>query len=505
MSDLIYILHHLEEFPDYIPAAQAALAVLIVAVPIYAGLWYFLYRRQKTLPWRLSFAILGVFVLFAGLSFLFASPLSNRVYPALINAYLFITCLMAAYCIVALLDIFVVQHYLIDVRHLYISPPLHKVINFSVFCMAVLPILRFVLKFNPFTLVAIPTIATAGIALAFQDTLKTFIAGIGLGNLIRVGQWIAFQDKEGQVVDINWGRTVLRTMDGDLLYIPNTLLLTQPFFNFSANRAHRMTFKVGLAYSAPPSRVKQILQRCAQNLPGAAEYPEPIVEVLNYTDATIIYALFYWIEDYSQRLEMQDRLATRVWDAVRHEGFELPTPFPSHPIQPVTQAEAPPQEILKALQQWEWAPHFSVQDLNDLAQASEIRSFLPSEYIVRQGDPGDSLFIILQGSVEVLESSASKPLAVLGKNQIFGEMSLLTGSVRQASVRAQSVDEVLEIKKAGLQKVLTRNPALADHLGQLLSERQAVLATHQKGTDRADEARLQDRSLTQRIRKFFNL
>ncbi|OGR92098.1 MAG: hypothetical protein A2992_08665 [Elusimicrobia bacterium RIFCSPLOWO2_01_FULL_59_12] len=321
----------LKQFPEYLPGMIAAAAVLVIAAPIYMALWYFLYRRQLEFPWRLRIAVLGVFVLFSGLAFAFASPLADRI-TALLNAYLFLTCLAAAYCIVALLDIFFVQHYLMRARQIYVSPPLRKIVNLGVFCLSLLPILHYVLKFNPLTLIAIPTIATAGVALAMQDTLKAFIAGVGLGQQIHVGDWIAFQDKEGHVVDINWGRTVLRTIDGDSLYIPNTLLLAQPFTNYSSPRTHRMTLKAGVYYTAPPEHVKRAMESCAPLVPGVAEHPKPAAQVLAMGESSITYALYYWVQDYGQRSEIQDQLASRVWEAFRREGFELPQQFPARPI-----------------------------------------------------------------------------------------------------------------------------------------------------------------------------
>src|SRR5205807_8154967 len=151
----------------------------------------------------------GAFILFAGLAFLLASPLAGHLPGPVITAYLFLTCIAAALGAVSLIDVFLLRHYLIQVKRIYISPPLRTVIKFSVFCLALLPVLRFVLDFNPLALVAIPTIATAGIAFALQDTLKAFIAGIGLGHMIRLGEWIAFQNKEGRVVDLYWVWTVI--------------------------------------------------------------------------------------------------------------------------------------------------------------------------------------------------------------------------------------------------------------------------------------------------------
>ncbi len=281
----------LKQFPEYWPGAVAALTLLVIALPFYLALWYFLHRRNLPFPWRLRFACLSSFVLFAGLAFIFASPLSKLIPSLAINAYLFVTCCMLAYTVVPLFDVFILGYFLIGKHKVYISPPLRKVINFTVFCLSFLPTMHYMLRFNPFALVAIPTIATAGLAWALQDSIKAFIAGIGLGRRVRVGEWVAFQDKEGRVIDIDWGRTVLRTLDGDTLYIPNNLLLTQPFLVCLPNRAHRMVLRIAVAYTAPPERVKQIIGKCVENLPGVAKFPEPVAHVLAFGDLSVAYTL----------------------------------------------------------------------------------------------------------------------------------------------------------------------------------------------------------------------
>jgi CRP-like cAMP-binding protein len=75
-------------------------------------------------------------------------------------------------------------------------------------------------------------------------------------------------------------------------------------------------------------------------------------------------------------------------------------------------------------------------------------------------------------------------VAILGPHEIFGEMSLLTGEPRSATVRAKSSLEVLEIGKSGLQKILAKRPDLSDKLAQLLTQRQSALASPpNKGAD----------------------
>ena len=502
--------HYLDLFPEYALAAKAAVFVLIAAPPLYLALWYFLYRRSLKFPVRLQAAFFGVFGLITGLAYLLASPLAKHLPTTLVQGYLFLTCIMAAYLIVALLDIFLIGHYLITVRRLYISPPLRKIIGIAVFCLAFLPILRFVLNFNPLALVAIPTIMTAGIALALQDTLKTFIAGVALGSLIRVGDWISFQDKEGRVIDINWARTVLSTVDGDLLFIPNSQLQTQSFVNYtSGNARHRKLFKVGVSYSAPPSRVKQVMLRCAQNIKGLCDDPAPVVQVLEFGDSAVTYLLIYWVEDYTHQWNVQDDLATRVWYAFRREGMEIP--FPARVIYNAskkTEQEPSLEQKIQALQHWELARALSPDDLKQIAQGAECRVYSPGDVVVKQGEAGQSLFLILAGSVEVVQEVASgaMPVAVLREKDVFGEWSLLTGELRRATVRAREETEVLEIEKAGLQPVLLKQPSLADRLAELLAQRQSVLAGLKKNEEQAAAASTpQKQSIAARMRQFFGL
>jgi len=323
------LLRQIRTVPEYFDALKAALAVLASGVPIYAGLWYFLHRRHLKAHWGFTINYISVFALFGGLAFVLASPLSRLLHPAILTAYLFITCVVTALSAVALVDLFVIQHYLSDVKEFYISPPLRTVIKLTTFCLVLLPVLRFVLHFNPLTLVAIPTIATAGLALAMQDTLKTFIAGLGMSRIIRIGEWISFQGREGKVVDINWAQTVLETSDGDFVYIPNSLLQTQIVVNCSKTGLRRMSFQVAVSHNASPAKVKDALLSSAQNIPSVASSPAPEADVLSHDEGSSKYILYYWIQDYGRRFTVQDTLGTRVWDAFRREGIEVPAPFPS--------------------------------------------------------------------------------------------------------------------------------------------------------------------------------
>lgn len=506
MRDLLL---HLRQAPDYFDALKAAASVFISALPIYAGLRYFLYRRRIKTSLALPAAFFGVFLLFSGLAFIFASPLAGILQGIALTSYLFVTSLLAACCIVLLVDLFVVQHYLTQVAKVYISPPLRTVISLSVFVAALLPILRFVLNFNPLTLVAIPTILTAGVALALQDTLKTFVAGVSLGKIVRLGEWIVFQDKEGEVVDVNWARTVLRTLDGNRVFIPNSQLQTGVFLNYTTGHpANRMALKVGIAYDAAPARVKEVIRQCAEGVPGVAAAPPPAAVLSEYGDSAIIYGLYYWVDDYGRRQAIQDEVATRLWYALKRAGIEIPFPIRTVRIQrrPASGEEAPDEGVAKALAQWALAEAFGFEELRELARWSRPRVYMDGERIVRQGEAGHSLFVILDGRVEiVVDGGSGHPVADLGPHEIFGEMSLLTGAPRSATARAKGPVEALEVEKAGLQKILARRPELGDRLAELVVARQKALAGAARPGPESSPSPSNVSTLAGRIREFFGL
>ena len=135
---------------------------------------------------------------------------------------------------------------------------------------------------------------------------------------------------------------------------------------------------------------------------------------------------------------------------------------------------------------------------------------LPGEQVVREGEPGEELFVVMEGEADVVIKTGDQttPVATLKKGQFFGEMSLLTGAPRSATVQTKSPLAVTVIGKHAMSRVLSGNPGLADQFGAILTARQSELATTRETADRA--ARLKSgaedgKSLTARILKFFRL
>jgi CRP-like cAMP-binding protein len=148
----------------------------------------------------------------------------------------------------------------------------------------------------------------------------------------------------------------------------------------------------------------------------------------------------------------------------------------------------------------------STEERAKLAQQVKIEPFGEGEIIVRQQAAGDSLYIITHGTCEVLLESDCrqfKQVAVLKKGDFFGEMSLLTGEPRSATVRAMEDTEVIVIQKDIFSEILTANAGISEYLGQVLAERQQQLARQQGDSIALAEAT--PGGFIQKIKSFFGI
>ena len=151
--------------------------------------------------------------------------------------------------------------------------------------------------------------------------------------------------------------------------------------------------------------------------------------------------------------------------------------------------------------------------VRQLGAASKRRLFDAGETLVSEGDEGDSLFVIERGSVRVTKSDPeqdgkSVDLAVLDEGAFFGEMSLLTGEPRSATILAREHCGVLMLGKQALASTLEADPRIAEVLSRVLAARRQD--TSETLEDRrgaaADETLQQDeRTFLRRIQAFFSL
>jgi CRP-like cAMP-binding protein len=126
------------------------------------------------------------------------------------------------------------------------------------------------------------------------------------------------------------------------------------------------------------------------------------------------------------------------------------------------------------------------------------------EAIVRQGNSGCSMFVLLSGEAAVLIEPGDREVARIAPGGFFGEMSLLTGAPRNATVRTTADSEVLEITADDFKQFVLANPAVVEEVGAAVSRRQAELDQARAQGTPTTPAETPQR-LVDRIRRFFGL
>ncbi len=362
---------------------------------------------------------------------------------------------------------------------------------------------------------------TAVIGLSLQDTLGNVFAGLAIQTQepFEVGDWIQFDDDEdhtGEVLEINWRATRILTIDRIEVTVPNNTLARAAIRNYSKpTPLVRRNATILAPYDAPPARVHRLLSEAVVKVDGVRAHPAPDIQTIAFTERGVEYRVRYFIEKFDQRELIASRVRDRLWYALRRAALPIPPPQRRVTLiernATMTEAEhvsqvADVERALLRIPLFQPLPH---ELAHELAIHTERRLYAPGEIVIQQGDYGEELFIVERGEVDVLVDAhdGMQHVATLRKDQFFGEMSLMTGEMRAATVRTDSEVCLLVVSKEALQPILEAEPALAEGLSRMLAERESQLdaasirPVPEKKT-RGDERR---NELLGRIREFFSI
>jgi small-conductance mechanosensitive channel/CRP-like cAMP-binding protein len=352
---------------------------------------------------------------------------------------------------------------------------------------------------------------------ATQDTLGNLFAGLALNaeRPFEIGDWITVGGHTGALVDTTWRATRLRTLADDYIVIPNSAIAKESIVNYSRPTGiHGCYVSVGVSYDTPPNKTREVIRSVLRETPEVCSDPAPSVYLAGYGDFAINFTIKYFIRDYSRLNPIQSGLMDRIWYAFRREGIAIP-----YPIQDARHRDAMADEQALRSGELEAIRHLltgvdlfqslSPQELNRVVDGTKLKLFAAGEHLCRQGEAGDSFYVIRSGQVAVLMNNADgQPVTVahLSHGAFFGEMSLLTGEPRSGTVTAEADVEVLWVSKAVFAGLLRADADLAGKLAAVLekraAERRTIMSTPSVSSETAFEAR---NALTARIRRFFGL
>lgn len=331
----------------------------------------------------------------------------------------------------------------------------------------------------PERLLAMSAVGAVVIGFALQDTLGNAFAGLAIQieKPFRVGHWIAIGGHEGSVSEITWRATRLRTRRGDLVIVPNSEVSKGAITNYSEPIGpSRLQIDVGLSYDALPTRAKAVMLEAVRQAPLVLRDPPPDVLLMDFAASSVTYRARVWINDFRFEEEATDQVRTALYYALRRAGIEIP-----YPIQVEYGREEASVDLDAAVERRAAAlarvPMFdglSDAERRLLAAASGERVYGQGERIVRQGEPGESMFVLLDGSARVFVEPDTE-VAIIDAGGCFGEMSLLTGDPRTASVVARVDCVVIEIAPDAFSEIARANPSAMDRIAGLAAERRGPL------------------------------
>lgn len=356
-------------------------------------------------------------------------------------------------------------------------------------------------------------IITAVIGLALQDTLGNLFAGLALHleKTVQVGDMVRHADTFGTVEELSWRAIKLRTVEGNLLLVPNSVAGREQLQVYPRpGRPIARILRVGLEYDAPPEQAIAALKGAVEGIAGLAKSPEPAVYLHSFDASAVTYEVRYWLEDYARYLEIDSQVHERVWYALDRARLAIAYPVIRQHQYAAGRLEHPSRQplIATAIGHAELFAGLSDEQRQRLADSTRERRYAPGETIVSEGDSGSSMFLIESGSVAVSIKGArgeSHELTVLEAGAAFGEISLLTGDPRTATVRAATETTLVEIEKDSLAPILREHPALITTLEATMEERRRHAADRFDASREQAEKAEEPVPLAERIARFFGL
>jgi len=384
-----------------------------------------------------------------------------------------------------------------------------SIILYSVFLLL---IYRLVLEkpLGGFGIVATSTVVSVIIGLALQDTLGNFFAGLSIHteqpfhilDAIRIGHMI------GRVEAVTWRTTTVRTNDNTTVIFPNSKVAREELEVFRFNNLNRRILRVPAPYRIPPQKAITLIRETVSSIPNVAIEKTPVVRIGDFGESSITYEILYWVKDYMWIHDIDAAIRQHIWYIYRRNDIEIPFPtrhvLLEHQEPAATHEETDYDRVIDSVEIF--AP-LSAEEKDAVARSAVKSVYAPGELILRRGDPGDSMFIIYRGNVEVRLPSHdghAQQVAELKPGSFFGEMALLTGEPRTADVISLSEVETLEIRKGVLQQLLENNAELAEALSHKITERQSRLDEYARAMPE-EEKRVKAQTIRRRIQRFFGL
>src|SRR5262245_872764 len=373
------------------------------------------------------------------------------------------------------------------------------------------------------SLVTTSAILTAVIAFAMQDTLGNVLGGLAiqLDNSVQVGDWIRIDaaDLTGRVRDIRWRTTLIETRNWETVLIPNSTLMKGRVSILGRGEGSAPAWRRWISFmvdpGVPPARVIAMIEDEMRELaiPNVARTPAPSCILPGFEHGNLRYSLRYFLTDFLEDDSTDSMVRVHLFATLQRAGIRMAEPQQTvHAVQR-DQAHAETvkkRELTRRLQVLNSVQLFaglSEGEKADIAERLQYAPFARGDAITKQGSTAHWLYILAFGDAEVLYEPPNGTPQLIGQvqpGQFFGEMAMVSGEARSATVMAKTDVECYRLDRASFQELLRTRPEVAAEVRRVIGARKPDLEQARDAFARVPESIDEKKvRLLTRIRRFF--
>jgi small-conductance mechanosensitive channel len=485
---------------------SGALLLLIIVLNIPGRKKTLLRKLKSIIPYLfiLLFLSTSLFVLESGfVSHLFQSETLNNILRLGFLFFLMVVLVKTT--------VFLIFDFLLGKKQQLSYPPMIKDVTVIIlYIIGISLIAKFVFDIELTVILASSAVLTVVIGFALQDILGDLFSGIVLNfdESLSIGDWIKTGQYEGKIEQFRWRSIKLRTTDNLLVLIPNRIGSKEEVERFGrADEPFALRLQIGVSYKNSPDLVIRTIMEVLDSIPAILKEPEAAVMVKEFADFAIVYEIKFWLTDYSLKDPLKSEIRRKTWYAFKREDIQIPFPIRDVYIKDIRKEksfEMTPDRMIEILKKNELLNTLSREQLGNLVQDMDIRSYGEGEILINEDEVGKYFYHILAGEAEVIKGN--KVLAKLKADDYVGEMSLFTGEKTTAEVRVKKESKILRISSEKFHETVKLNAEMARKLSQVIARRKAQLMEFKEREDQARKTSIkkETENIFLRIKKYFS-
>ncbi len=362
-------------------------------------------------------------------------------------------------------------------------------------------------------LVTTSSVLIGVLGFSLRGMISDFFYGLAITieQPFRIGDWIEVNNGGrliGKVSHITWRSTTIITTDNIHAVLPHSIIAASHFNNYSyPDPIWRSDFKIILPSNITAYEAERIIFSAIKQVKESAKiHKEPTIKIEKFLPQGIEWLVCFWVKDYEMESSVKLKIQRNILRNLNYSGITLPS----------EKLEVSTPFILQNKTNDIWTRKLDLfaslgeMECQQIADKAIRRLLFKDEVLFEQESQGSSLFFVYQGLLDVFvknKGGINENVAQLGAGSVFGEMSLLTGEPRTATIVPNIDTVVYEIKKEIIKPYLHDYPLLLKHIERLLAERKLHNAKFLEQLDGKNELTQESviKEIHQKIKRFFGL